>query len=53
MADYPRYYAILCDAVSEALMEMDNQNYGLATSILIKGLREAEDCCLILPEDEY
>ena len=39
----PKYYTSLFNAVTLAIAEIDDQNYGNARTILIKALREAED----------
>ncbi len=39
----PKYYTSLFNAVSLAIAEIDDLNYGQARKILIKAQREAED----------
>ena len=46
MDHLPRYYTIVYNAVTDALRELDQQNYGLAAEILRKGQSDAEEAYL-------
>ncbi len=52
MADLPKYYTVLFNAVEDALGSLDAQNYGTARDRLIAGLQEAEEAYLALEESE-
>ena len=43
---YERMYGILFNAITDSLEQMEGFNYGLATRILKKAQREAEDVYL-------
>ncbi len=40
--ELPKYYKILFDAVEKALDAIDQQNYGIAKSMLVSGQIQAE-----------
>ena len=43
MADYPKMYALLCAAASEALDRLEEEETQQAASVLQKALLEAEE----------
>ncbi len=45
--ELPKYYTSLFNAVSLAIVEIDDLNFGQARNILIKAQREAEDFALV------
>ncbi len=49
---YQKMYTIIFNAVSDALKEMDNLNYGLARTILESAQGETEDIYICWPERE-
>lgn len=49
---YEKMYAIIFNAVSDALKEMGNMNYGLARTILESAQGETEDMYICWPERE-
>ena len=52
MDGLPKYYTVLYNAVTNALKELDKQNYGLAAEFLIRGQQDAEEAYLDLTEEE-
>lgn len=46
MAELPKYYTTLFNAVEDALSELLLQNYGRARDRLIKGMQDAEEAYL-------
>ena len=53
MSEYEKPYGILFAAVLDALDELNRQNFGRATDILIKAQRDAEEAFLDwIPCDE-
>ena len=40
---YKKMYLILFNAVTDAIQNIDQKNYGKATEILVKGQQDAED----------
>lgn len=46
MSEYEKPYRILFAAILDTLDELHRQNYGLATDILIKAQRDAEEAFL-------
>lgn len=49
---YKKMYAILFNAISDALEEMSHLNYGLATTILRLAQGDAESIYVCWPDDE-
>ena len=43
MADYNKMYLLLFNAISDALEQMESQNYGNATDMLIAAQQKAEE----------
>ena len=43
MPDYEKLYHLLFNAITDALEEMENQNYGEAADLLRKAQADAED----------
>ena len=43
MNEIPKYYIILFQAAEQAIQALEQQNYGLATQILIDGEQAAEE----------
>ncbi len=52
MDSLPKYYTLLYNAVTDALREMEKQNFGMAVELLQKGQSDAEDAYLNLCEEE-
>ena len=46
MVDYQKLYYIMVDASERALVALNQQNYGVATKILITAERRAEELYL-------
>lgn len=46
MEGLPKYYTILFSSVTKAIDALNEQNYGLAKSLLIRGQQAAEDAYL-------
>ncbi|WP_312939477.1 hypothetical protein [Oscillibacter sp.] len=52
--EFPKYYTIIFNAVTDALRELDAENPGKAKALLIQGQQEAEEVFLSTfegPED--
>jgi len=49
---YEKMYAVIFNAVSDALTEMENLNYGLARTILESAQGETEEIYIYWPERE-
>ena len=43
MADYQRLYTLLFNAVTDAVEQMEQQNYGAARDILVAAQQNAEE----------
>ncbi len=43
MTDYQKMYTMLFNAITDALMQMEKQNYGAAKEILVSAQQEAEE----------
>ena len=41
--NFPKYYTILFNAITDAIEALRANNYGEAMDILVRGLQEAED----------
>ncbi len=52
MDSLPKYYTVLYNAVTDALAEMDNLNFGRAIEILVTGQQSAEEIYLDMTESE-
>lgn len=52
MDNLPGYYTVLYNAVTDALAEMDNLNFGRAIEILVKGQQTAEELYMTLVDGE-
>ena len=52
MDSLPKYYTVLYNAVTDALREMEKQNFGMAAAILRKGQSDAEEAYLEMCEEE-
>ena len=46
MESIPMYYTIVFNAVTDALAALENQNFGLARELLIRGQQQAEEAFL-------
>ena len=46
MENFPKYYTLLFNAVTDAISGLDNQNYGAARARLVKAQQDAEDAYL-------
>lgn len=46
MENFPKYYTLLFNAVTDAIGDLDNQNYGAARARLVKAQQDAEDAYL-------
>ena len=46
MENFPKYYTLLFNAVTDAIRDLDNQNYGAARARLVKAQQDAEDAYL-------
>lgn len=46
MESIPRYYSIVFNAATDALAALENQNFGLARELLIRGQQQAEEAFL-------
>lgn len=51
MTDYQKMYTLLFNAITDALMQMEKQNYGAAKEILVSAQQRAEELYLSA-EDE-
>lgn len=52
MRELPSYYTTLFNAVTDALRELEKQNYGNAKELLVHGQLQAEGECIALGERE-
>ena len=43
--DYQILYAMLFNTVTEAVEQMENQNFGMAKELLLRAKRDGERCC--------
>ena len=46
MTDYQKMYTLLFNAITDALMQMEKQNYGSAKEILVSAQQRAEELYL-------
>lgn len=46
MENFPKYYTLLFNAVTDAIRDLDNQNYSAARARLVKAQQDAEDAYL-------
>ena len=49
---WKRMYTLLFNAVTDAVVEMEQQNYGQAKQLLLRGQREAEELFLGSEEEK-
>ena len=43
MENFPKYYTLLFNAVTDAIEDVDQKNYGAARARLVKAQQDAED----------
>ena len=43
MENFPKYYTLLFNAVTDAIGDLDSQNYGAARARLVKAQQDAEE----------
>ena len=46
MENFPKYYTLLFNAVTDAVEDIDQKNYGAARTRLLKAQQDAEDAYL-------
>ena len=46
MENFPKYYTLLFNAVTDAIEDIDQKNYGAARARLVKAQQDAEDAYL-------
>ena len=46
MENFPKYYTLLFNAVTDAIGDLDSQNYGAARARLVKAQQDAEEAYL-------
>ena len=46
MENFPKYYTLLFNAVTDALEDIDQKNFGAARARLVKAQQDAEDAYL-------
>ena len=46
MENFPKYYTLLFNAVTDAIEDIDQKNYGAARARLVKVQQDAEDAYL-------
>ena len=52
MENFPRYYTLLFNAVTDAIADIDQKNYGAARARLVKAQQDAEDAYLDAGDEE-
>lgn len=52
MENFPKYYTLLFNAVTDAIHDLDKQNYGNARARLVKAQQDAEDAFLAAGDEE-
>ena len=52
MESFPKYYTLLFNAVTDAIEELDQSNYGAARSRLVKAQQDAEEAYLAAGDEE-
>ena len=52
MENFPKYYTLLFNAVTDAIHDLDKQNYGDARARLVKAQQDAEDAFLAAGDEE-
>ena len=50
--NFPTYYTLLFNAVTDAIHDLDKQNYGDARARLVKAQQDAEDAFLAAGDEE-
>jgi len=51
MPDYQKLYTLLFNACTDAIIQIDRQNYGMARDLLVRAQQDAEEL-YILEEQE-
>ncbi len=46
MENFPKYYTLLFNAITDAIGDMDQKNYGAARERLVKAQQDAEEAYL-------
>ena len=46
MENFPKYYTLLFNAVTDAIGDLDSQNYGAGRARLVKAQQDAEEASL-------
>ena len=52
MENFPKYYTMLFNAVTDAIEDIDQKNYGAARARLVKAQQDAEDAYLDAGDEE-
>ena len=52
MENFPKYYTLLFNAVTNAIADLDQRNYGAARSRLVKAQQDAEEAYLAAGDGE-
>lgn len=52
MKTVPKYYTTLFNAVTDALRELEQHNYGRASDLLVHGQLQAEGECTVWMEEQ-
>ena len=51
MENYKQIYYLLFNAITDAIGQMEQQNYGLAKDLLIRAQQRAEECYMAETEE--
>ena len=51
MENFPKYYTLLFNAVTDAIEDIDQKNFGAARARLVKAQQDAEDAYLDAEEE--
>lgn len=52
MSDFPNYYTLLFNRITDAIKALDRQDYGSARDILVKAQQDAEELYLEAGDSE-
>ena len=52
MENFPKYYTLLFNAITDAIEDIDRKNYGVARARLVKAQQDAEEAYLEAGDEE-